>query len=177
MTAPDRHAHPVDVSHGALLRDLPRAARRHCPTALRHVGEDICQSAAAQVLARAQRNPETIVTSAYVRRAARNAAIDVVRKESRRREWWLLHHAQFPTPMPQDPERQLMERQLRHTVATHLHALPDARREVVLLYIEGHGIAEIAQRIGCNRKRADNLVRRGLATLRQALLNEGVMAA
>ncbi len=163
--------------HHSLLCDLPRAVRRHCPAGLRQQSDDIAQSAAASVLARGQRHPSTEMTSAYVRRAARNAVIDIVRKVSRRERWWLTHATQMTPAAARDPERLLIERQLQQTVAHHLAELPAARREVVTMYLDGHGITEIADKLGCNRKRADNLVRRGLATLRQALLDEGVMAA
>jgi len=177
MPAVSQSCCPATTRHDALVRDLPRAVRRHCPGAMRQTADDICQAAAAQVLARSRQQPDTTVTPAYVRSAARNAVIDVVRKQSRRDRWWATHSAQMQTRSQRDPERLLMDSQLRERVRWHLSQLPESRREVVLLHVEGYGITEIATRLGCNRKRADNLVRRGLATLRQALRDEGVEAA
>ena len=161
----------------ALVHELPAAVRRNCPGLLRHVRDDIAQSAAAAVLARVNKAPTTEVNEAYVRRVAKNAIIDVVRKETRRDHWWSMHRAALHVREPRDPEHELMGRELARRVDVHLQQLPTARREVVSLYLEGYGISEIADRLGCNRKRADNLVRRGLATLRQNLLDEGLAAA
>ena len=163
--------------HTALVHELPAAVRRHCPGPLRHVREDIAQAAVAQVIARVQRAPDTEVSDAYVRRVAKNAIIDLVRKETRRDHWWTTHRAALPVREIRDPERELLGRELALRVDAHLQRLPAARREVVALYLEGFGVTEIAERLGCNRKRADNLVRRGLATLRQNLLDEALVAA
>jgi len=165
------------ATRNALVRELPAAVRRHCPGPLRHVREDIAQAAIAQVVARVHKAPETEVNDAYVRRVAKNAIIDVVRKETRREQWWTTHRAALPVRDVRDPERELIGRELVDRVSEHLQRLPAARREVVSLYLEGWGVTEIAERLGCNRKRADNLVRRGLATLRQCLLDDDALAA
>ena len=165
-----------NLDRAALVRGLPTAVRRHCPGPLRHVREDIAQAAAAQVIARVRRAPGTEVNDAYVRRVAKNAITDVVRKETRREHWWTMHRAALPVRELPDPERALMGRELVHRVDEHLQRLPAARREVVTMYLEGFGVTEIAERLGCNRKRADNLVRRGLATLRRSLLDDDLAA-
>lgn len=166
-----------NLEHTALVHELPTAVRRHCPAPLRHAREDIAQAAVTQVIARVHKAPDTEVNDAYVRRVAKNAIIDVVRKETRREHWWTMHRAALPVREIRDPERELMGRELADRVDAHLQRLPAARREVVALYLEGFGVTEIAEHLGCNRKRADNLVRRGLATLRQSLLDEALVAA
>jgi len=47
------------------------------------------------------------------------------------------------------------------------------RRRAVTLYLQDHPVPEIAQRMECNRKRASNLVYRGLDDLRDALRQRG----
>ena len=43
-----------------------------------------------------------------------------------------------------------------------------------MMYLDGDGVSEIARRLECPRKRVDNLLYRGLATLRRALTQQGI---
>jgi len=47
------------------------------------------------------------------------------------------------------------------------------RRLALVLYLQGHSVPEAARILGWDVKRTENLVYRGLADLRQCLLNKG----
>lgn len=55
-----------------------------------------------------------------------------------------------------------------------LQALPESRRRVAVLYLQGHGATEISALLGEEYKRIENLVYRALAALRKCLLGKGV---
>jgi DNA-directed RNA polymerase specialized sigma24 family protein len=60
--------------------------------------------------------------------------------------------------------------QLIDAVAT----LKGDRRRAVTLYLQDHPVPEIAERMSCDRKRASNLVYRGLDDLRNELRKRGL---
>lgn len=162
------HRWPLGLSPDA-CDTLRRELSRRCPAVLRSQREDLAQATALRLVSHARTRPEAELGEAYVRRSARHAITDALRKELRRDAWMQAHSAQLAADAEPDPERRLLAREAARTLQRELEALPAARREVVALYVTGHGVTEIAQRLRCNRKRADNLLRRGLATLREAL--------
>ncbi len=119
-------------------------------------------------------NPPELST-AYVRKAALNTAIDHARRTARRRMLFETHSTALIQTAPHpDPERYVSSRRLRSVIREELVDLPPARREAVGLFLAGYGVTEIARRVGCDRKRVDNLVYRGLAVLRRALRARGI---
>lgn len=65
-------------------------------------------------------------------------------------------------------------RQVGQIVREELARLPEQRQELLLRFIAGHGISELANELGLDRKRVDNWVYRALATLRRRLSERGL---
>ncbi len=152
--------------------------RRVCRGWLRADAEDISQATRLRLVRHAHERPSTQLTPAYVRRAARNGMVDALRRQQRREALTSVARAATASALgPRDPETELLGRELVTTVREALERLPPARRQAVLLYLDGHGVVEIAERLGCTRKRCDNLVYRGLASLRGELRARGVSSA
>lgn len=176
MLRPNSNPSPVAsalpyASHG--FDDcLGEAVRRHCPPWLSHDSDDIGQTASVRLMMRLRDVPSLEASPAYVRRVAKNAVIDAVRSQTARQH----RHRQAATvcrDTPASPEQQMMNRELGRALAEHLARLPDARRRAVALYMRGHGATEIAEQWGCATKRVENLLYRGLQSLRQSLTRAG----
>ena len=149
---------------------------RHCPASMAADRDDIRQTASINVTLRMRQKPELAPSRAYLRRVAVNAVIDAVRSRGSRQRW---HHqvARMPRELPRTPEEQLADAELGQTLREHMERLPSARREAVSLYVRGHGPSEIAQRFGCGTKRVENLLYRGLRSLRASLTHAGYAPA
>ncbi|MCR9164898.1 MAG: RNA polymerase sigma factor [Nannocystaceae bacterium] len=143
-----------------------------CPPAFR---DEYRQETAVRILTRLRSDSPPTISRAYVRRAARTVAIDRCRREGRRRA--LLdantNAAQW-NRAPRDPEMQTHARQVGQIVREELARLPEQRQELLLRFIAGHGISELANELGLDRKRVDNWVYRALATLRRRLSERGL---
>lgn len=158
----------------SILADVrvQHVARRSCPRWLRACPEDIGQIARLRVFQRTKAEPQMPVTLAYIRSAVRHAAIDAGRRQLRREELSSRYEPMIHGSAPVDPEAMLLGRELAGRLRMQLSKLPEARRQVVELYLDGHGVTEIAQHLGCSRKRVDNLVHRGLAAVRRGLIDD-----
>lgn len=166
------------LSPTAAASALREAVCRACPPWLRQSRDDIAQSAFVRVIARSRRGSTPILTEPYLRRTARNAVIDAMRGRARRGAASDVDTGAWTRPRRlRDPEAALADQALGRRIAHHLGRLPEARRQAVTLFLEGFGVTEIAVRLGWNRKRVDNLVYRGLASLRRSLTQEGVTPA
>jgi DNA-directed RNA polymerase specialized sigma24 family protein len=63
---------------------------------------------------------------------------------------------------------------LGHALETCLQRLQADRRQALTLHLLGYTGAEVAHMLSCNLKRAENLTLRGLAQLRQHLVDMGL---
>lgn len=153
---------------------IQNQARRRCPSWLAICTDDIAQLACLRVHRKLAAQPDRPLTAAYVDRAVRHVVVDVTRRKLRREALASRFEPAAHGADPHDPETLLLGHELADRVDAELARLPPARRQVVALYLQGHGVSEIAARLGCDRKRVDNLVHRGLATLRQQLAAEGL---
>ncbi|MEM9461407.1 MAG: sigma-70 family RNA polymerase sigma factor [Myxococcota bacterium] len=160
-----------------LDRTLSDAVRRACARWPGAQAEDITQTTRIRLFRRAQQRPAMTFTPSYVRRAARYAVIDAARRQNRNHELRSRYEATVAVgavAVTDDPETRLLADEMAQAVAEQVDHLPPARREVVMMYLDGDGVSEIARRLGCPRKRVDNLLYRGLATLRHALAQQGM---
>ncbi len=163
---------PNDFCHADLATHLGAAVARHCPPSLSAERDDIRQTASISVAMRMRERPDLSPTKAYLRRVAVNAVIDAVRSRGSRHRW---HQqvARAPCELPRTPEEQLLDAELGQTLREHIERLPQARRDAVSMYVRGHGPSEIAEHFGCGTKRVENLLYRGLRTLRASLAHAG----
>lgn len=166
---------PTHITHPATDR-LHDAVRRQCPSWLSADVDDIVQTASIRVLIRQREAPSLSPTAAYLRTVAKNAVIDAARRHGSR----ALRHQQaadVARDAVRDPEQILLDRELGETLREHLARLPQARRDAIVLYVRGYGATEIANRFGCPTKRVENLLYRGLRSLRESLSAAGVSPA
>lgn len=117
-----------------------------------------------------QRQTVPTITSSYVYRTARTAAIDIVR--ARR---WRHHSAEDPasvlqrTPGKERPDVRLEETEGARRILQVIDQLPPDRRTAVRLHLAGYGREEIAPMLQWTGPRTRNLIYRGLEQLRQQL--------
>lgn len=162
----------IDLSYTELQSHLGAAVARHCPPSMAGERDDIHQTASINVALRMRQRPELCPTKAYLRRVAVNAVIDAVRSRGSRHRW----HGQvaaLPREPSRTPEDQLRVAELGRALREHIERLPRARRDAVVMYARGHGPTEIAEHFGCGTKRVENLLYRGLRTLRASLTHAG----
>ena len=155
---------------------LHAAVRRQCPAWLSADVDDIVQTASIRVLTRQREAPSLCPTAAYLRTVAKNAVIDAARRHGSRTQ----RHQQAAVVARdgvRDPEQIMLERELGETLREHLARLPQARRDAIDLYVRGYGATEIANRFGCPTKRVENLLYRGLRSLRESLSAAGICPA
>lgn len=171
----------ADSRWAALAAAMARAVRRQCPAWLADHAQDIAQAALAKVMAQERRGEgERTLTSFYIHRVAHSALVDEIRRRKRRPEVPLqggteegAEERPFEPAAPSTPEADASFRELGAAVRECLTAAKRERRLAVTLYLQGHTVPETARILGWDAKRAENLVYRGLADLRQCLMGKG----
>lgn len=157
--------HRVDAP---LVDALSRYVARNCPTSLWQQREDIVQQILVRIHRLSQRR-DLQLSRAYLKRAAKHGVCDAWR----RRAHEPVELASEPASPNGDLDTQTSQARALDAAARALATLPDARRQAVLLYLQGSRISEVADALGCDRKRADNLVYRGLAAVRRTMTAQG----
>jgi len=151
-----------------------RIIRRVCPRWLIDEVDDLTQIVTTRVLGRLQDPTANVDPSeAFLYRAAYWALVDEIRARRRRRQVPLDPDLQTPSAMP-DPEQLAGAREVGRAIVSCLAVLIPSRRRATMLHIQGHSVDEISALLDCSRKKADNLVYRGLADLRACLSARGV---
>jgi len=178
--ATNREPAPAESRWAALAAAMTRAVRRQCPAWLSDDAQDIAQMALAKVMAAEKgREGERTLTSFYLHRVAHSALVDEIRRRKRRPEVPLEgtpeagQEGRLEPRAAGDPESSASFRELGAAVRDCLAAASRERRLAVTLYLQGHTVPETARILGWDNKRAENLVYRGLADLRQCLMGKG----
>lgn len=172
------HCPPVAVS--APTKNEPddrtlmaRYVRRCRPAWLAEHEEDLVQMALVRVL----RAGATIEhRRAYFKRTARATVLDEMRRARHRTEVCMSTSVRqgATNSMDLSPETQARGVQVGDAMWAAVDDVVEARRPAVKLYLEGHGVSEIAECLGQPRKTTANQVYRGLMDLRQSLEARGV---
>lgn len=163
----------------ALRRQLVRAVERTCPRWLTADADDLVQTALLRVMEIARRREgEAEFSSFYLRRTAYSVVVDEIRRRRRRGEVPLEPEAEGeeparPTREP-DPEEVSAARELGRAIAHCLGHLVRPRRIATTLHLQGHRIREVGDLMGWTEKKAENLIYRGLADLRDCLKGQGI---
>ena len=157
---------------------LSGAVARICPSWLAGHAEDIVQTALLRVLPLlAQRTRVDPLPASYLWKAAYSATIDEIRR--RRLEYESTVDAAAADDIPDgrepDPEQQRWGREIGSAIRQCLARMLRQRRLAVTLHLLGHTLAESSRLLGCEVKRVDNLVYRGLADLRGCLSSKGLV--
>jgi RNA polymerase sigma-70 factor (ECF subfamily) len=161
-------------------RVLAIAVHRSCPSWLVADADDIVQAALLKILESVHRNKaevNEVLASSYLWRVAYSCLIDEIRRHQRRREDALLDTNSLPHHLSaspvSDPERRAGSEVLAAAIRQCLLGLSEHRRQAVNLHLLGHSLKEVARLAGWDRKRADNLVHRGMVDLRRCLSKKG----
>lgn len=172
---------PSDSRWVPLAATMARAVRRQCPPWLADQAQDIAQAALAKVVAldKAAEGKRPLTTF-YLHKVAHSALVDEIRRRRRRREVSIEERTAggeearpFEPRAHGDPESHASYRQLGLAIRACLAAAKRDRRLAVMLHLQGHSVPQAARILGWDVKRTENLVYRGLADLRQCLLNKG----
>jgi RNA polymerase sigma factor (sigma-70 family) len=193
-TGPAHRGSPVaggpDSTSAALESVITRFARLLHHVATRHgLASDDVDEVVQEVrvrLWRARQESETIagLGTSYIYRTALSAALEVVRRK--RGSGRVTSLAEFRDERGEHealasvesdergPEHTLARAEFASAVAAAMLELADARRTAVRLHLVGYSRDEIAGMTGWSAAKARNLIYRGLADLRAALVRRGI---
>lgn len=159
-----------------LVRRVKHAVRRSCPPYLAAQAEDIAQEVLLQLFRKLRRTEgNATFSSMYLLKAAHGITVDEIRRRSRRREQiGLEDEMQAHQNSRPDPEREAMARSLGREIRRCLDGIIASRRVAVTLHLLGCAVPEIADRLQCPLKSADNRVYRGMKDLRACLTAKGI---
>lgn len=172
----------TDVDLEARYRDLRgnllRAVNRVCPPWLASRRDDLVQAAVLRVMDVERKSEgERELNKAYLYRVAHSALIDEIRRHRRRGEVPIEDEVTDQPPPDLgsvSPERTAVSADIGRAIQECLSEIKRERRLAVTLYLQGHSVPESAAILDWTPKRTENLVYRGLADLRQRLLERGV---
>jgi len=151
------------------------AVRRSCPAFLAAQADDIAQDVLLQLLKKLEKDEvKTTFSSIYLLKAAHGMTVDEIRRRNRRRELTGMGDVMLEEKrLAPNPELETMGRSLGHEIRRCLEGIIPARRVALTLHLLGCPVPEVARRIGCPEKSADNRVYRGLKNLRECLAEKG----
>jgi RNA polymerase sigma-70 factor (ECF subfamily) len=112
------------------------------------------------------------LNAAYVHRTAVSAALDIIRRRRRAREEPLESVRALAGTSTVAEATELGD--LAERVARAVESLAPSRRPVVRMHLSGYAREEIAELLGWSEAKTRNLLYRGLADLRAALLRQGI---
>jgi len=160
-----------------LRRRLHASVSRVCPRWLAGQVDDIVQVAVLRVLD-ACRNRGGIgkVASSYLQKAAYSAAVDEIRRHSRRREVSIEDEPEMSLPPSRitGPEQRCSASEIARGIRECLAGLGVSRRHAVTLYLQGYTVPEIGRALAYGLTKAEHLVYRGLTNLRECLATKGL---
>ena len=170
------------ADYAQLHRDLVRAVDRVCPRWMADKADDLVQVAMMRVMEIRRKKEGTAELNAfYLRKAAYSAMIDEIRRLRRRQEVSfegggdeddaVSYDPAAPDP---DPERASAGRQVGRAIRDCLGLMVPPRRHAVTLNLQGHSVPEVGKLMGWTAKKAENLVYRGMADLRDCLGTKGI---
>lgn len=163
-----------------IRRRLHDAVKHVCPQSLSSHAEDITQEAWLRVTAALEREGERErpLPASYIRRTAYNATVDAIRRHrTRRHQEQPMNEAIENNPGPPrqgNPHRELAAKELSSGIEGCLGEMVKPRRVAVILHLQGHTVAEVGRLLGWPATRANNLVYRGLRSLRHCLSTRGL---
>lgn len=137
--------------------------------------DDVMQEVRIRLWRAASEKTEPLSAS-YVYRTSMSAAIDLLRRRRARGADRTvgLDTVEEPAAETADPSRRVEESELAAQLDRALEAIAPTRRPVVRMYLAGHSSEEIAALMGWSEAKARNLVYRGMADLRERLLEMGI---
>lgn len=153
---------------------LARQVARVCPHWMRDHQDDFVQMALVKLM---RSDAESELGDTFLRRVAYTVVVDEMRRRRRRDEVGMSPSLPDRLMNTRDelPETRVRGQQIGDVLLQCLATLAEDRRRAVTLYLQDHAIPEIGVLLGCDTKRASNLVYRGLEDLREALRERAVV--
>ncbi len=160
----------------ALVRRVRVAVGRSCPRYLASQADDIAQDVLVQLLRKLEKTEgKAGFSSMYLLKAAHGVTVDEIRRRSRRRELTGMEDEMVGNESARpDPERRALSRSLGREIRLCLETIVPARRAALTLHLLGCPVPEIAMRLECSEKSADNRLYRGMKNLRDCLTGKGL---
>ena len=168
---------PASEDVEALRQRLRESVARVCPRWLVNQVDDIVQIALMRVLEICKGSGGIReFPSSYLKKVAYSAAVDEIRRHSRRREVSIEDEPEMSLPPSQftGPEQHSAAREIARGIRDCLASLARARRHAVTLYLQGYSVPETGRALGCDLTKVEHLVYRGLADLRKCLTSKGL---
>lgn len=170
-----------------LQRQLMSAVRRVCPGWLATEVEDLVQESMIRMLKQLERSdPEQGVPQrsklqpggvslnrSYLKKIAYSVVVDEIRRRRRRVDDVQRIDASDDVDVADTGSNVAGDAAIGDAINRCLHRQNENRRRALTLHFLGHGVDEVARLLSCNAKRAENLVYRGLAHLRECLTELG----
>ncbi|MEM1203563.1 MAG: sigma-70 family RNA polymerase sigma factor [Acidobacteriota bacterium] len=155
--------------YGNVIRGAIRkvAGREHG-----HLVEDLEQQVALELWKQMAREQTIDHPSSYLYRAAVRETIRLVRKLRQRGEEPLDPAEAPPRDEAPNPEQRFAGGEIAGKLDRITAGLANDRRRAVVAHLAGYRVREIMDEYGWTYQRARNLVARGMADLRRALLEE-----
>lgn len=177
LSGPDPHSAALDAaldSFGSMVRKVGWQHR------LSEADLDELLQDVRVRLWRARPDSEQIRTvgASYVYRTAVSAALDLLRRRRVGRtepfDPQEHDHASAAGRAATGPEEELAESELAEQIMQVVDAIAPARRPVVRMHLAGYARDEIAELLGWTEAKTRNLLYRGLADVREGLLERGI---
>ncbi len=138
-----------------------------------HLADDVEQRVFLQIWRQVENEQEIHHPSSYIYRAAVRETVRLLKRElaleDRHEE-----AAMPPGAPPEEPHAVLEASELRGRIAQALATLPARRRRAVRAHLAGYKVDEIMGLYDWPYNKARNLIARGKADLRRALIERGV---
>jgi RNA polymerase sigma factor (sigma-70 family) len=156
--------------YGRLIRHAIRQAGGRDVSSL---ADDIEQTVVVNLWQQVAREQTIDHPASYIFKAAIRETVRTVRRERARLE---LAEASAVGPAPRlaDPEQIAAGRQRREALAAALASLAPDRARAVRAHLGGWSVQEVMELSGWSYQRTRNLIARGMADLRSALIARGV---
>lgn len=159
-----------------LSRRVRAAVRRSCPPFLAAQADDIAQNVLLQLLKILKSDEgKRSFSSMYLMKAAHGVTVDEIRRRNRRKEQTGMEEKILEQELSApNPEEETAARSLGSEIRDCLKGIVPSRRVAVTLHLLGCPVPEVARRLGCPEKSADNRVYRGMKNLRECLESKGL---
>jgi RNA polymerase sigma factor (sigma-70 family) len=180
-------ARPIPAAHLPALRadeaaieEIVRKYGRLIRHAIRHAGgrdaiplaDDIEQAVLVSLWQQVSRERTIDHPASYIFRAAIRETVRAVRRERAYDERAAASDVPRGVEQP-DPEQMAASRQRREALAAALASLAPDRGRAVRAHVGGWSVQEIMELTGWSYQRTRNLIARGMADLRAALIERG----
>lgn len=171
--APDAVLRALLEKYGALIRGIVSKVGGRT---LQDSKDDVAQAVAMSLWQQVSREQNIAYPSSYIYRAAIRETVRAVAKELDRVRTHDSIDADAAPPVASeapDPETAAAAAQTGRDIKAAIAGLPADRQRAVRAHLSGYSVEQIMQAYGWPYQKARNLVARGMADLRAALIKEG----